>query len=192
MKISKHLLDKFQALKGAKFISLNNYIAKTSGEVANHVVNVNISVLNAKQNDFKTLSECTKEVLTGIAKSAGFALETVELALAEMTASSEKNLAPKKENRTKQSQAQSDAFIFLTPAIRFHKETGEITVFGQAISKTVIKPGDYADKKKVNSSDKTIAKKLITKELNLRAGKYRSYSLPRIDLLNISGEAINC
>jgi hypothetical protein len=188
----KKLIDKFQSLKGAKLISVNNYIAKTSGEVANHVVNVNISVLTAKKNDLETLKACTDDVLTLIANSSKIAFETVKLALTEMTASSEKNLSAKKEDRTKQSQGQSDAYIFLTPAIRLHKETFEVSVFGQGINKTVIEAGEYADKKAVNSSDKTIAKKLLTKELNLRAGKYRSYLLGHVDNLKVMGEVINC
>ncbi len=191
MRNFKKLIDKFQSLSGAKFISVNNYIAKTSGEIANHVVNVNISVLNAKRKDLQTLKECSADVLALIAVNSKIALETLKQALQEMIASSAKNLSAKKEDRSKQSQAQTDAYIFLTPAIRLHKESFEVSVFGQAINKTVIQEGEYDDKK-VNSSDKTIAKKLITKHLNLRAGKYRNYVLGHVDNLKVSGEVINC
>ena len=184
----KSLFDSFENLKGATLISVNNYLAKKSGEVANHVINVNISVLNAKTKDLATLKQCKVAVLKQISAKSFIDLPIVKLAFSEMLASSEKNLAPKKEDRTKQSTAQTDAYFNLTPAIRLNKETREIHIFGQAIQKTVITAGEY---KKVNSSNKTIAKKLITKELNLRAGKYRNFILGHIDNLKINGESIN-
>ena len=192
MKTSKRLIEKFEALKGAKFISVNNYIAKGSGEIANHVVNVNISVMNAKQNDLATLKACSDDVIQTINDTHNISTETVKLALSEMIASLTKNVSANKADRTAQSNGQTDAYVTLAPGVKFHKESGEISLFGQHISKTVIEAGEYADKKKVNSSDKTIAKKVITKELNLRAGKYRNYILGRIDQLNISGQAITC
>jgi hypothetical protein len=43
-------LDKFNSLNGAKFISINNYLSVSTHEVANFILNVNISIENAKKN----------------------------------------------------------------------------------------------------------------------------------------------
>jgi len=185
----KKFINKFQSLTSSTFISINNYLAKTSGEVANHVINVNISVLNAKKTDFELLKSCNTDTLKTISAKSFIALDTVKLALTELLASSEKNLNPDKAKRTAQSQAQTDSFIFLTPAIRLHKETMQVHVFGQAINKTVLVKGEY---KTVNSSDKTIAnaKKLIKKELNLRTDKFRDFILGNVDNMKVSGDVI--
>jgi hypothetical protein len=187
MKNAKKFFGSFENLKSASLISINNYEAKTSGEIANHVVNVNISVHNAKETDLNRLKNCNDADVQAISKASGIEVETVKLALSEMLASAEKNLSANLEDRTNQSKGQSDAYINLTPAIRLHKETLEIHVFGQAISKVILKKGEY---KTVNSSAKTLAKQAITKHLDLRAGKFRDFICGRIDTVKVKGETI--
>lgn len=104
-----------------------------------------------------------------------------------MLASSEKNLSENLEDRTKQSQAQTEAFIQITPAIKLLKETGEFHVFGQAISKVIHVKGEY---KKVNSRPKTLAKNEITKSLDLRAGKFRTFKVEGIETLKVDGDTL--
>jgi len=183
----KTFFDKFQSLKSASFIWINNYLAKTSGEVANHVVNVNISVKNAKETDLMRLQNCTDDDLTMICELKGFSFDVCKLAHSEMLASAEKNLSANVEDRTAQSQGQTDAYISLTPAIRLHKETLEVHVFGQAISKVVLVKGEY---KEVKSSDKTLAKNAIKKHLDLRSDKFRDFIVGNMDSLKVDGETI--
>ena len=187
MENSKKFFGQFENLKGASFIAINNYLAKGSGELANHVVNVNISVQNAKEGDLNRLKACTDEDLRMIEKSSGIDIDTLKISLSEMLVSAEKNLSANIEDRTNQSKGQTEAYIHLTPAIRLHKETLEIHIFGQKISKVVLVKGEY---KTVNSSPKTLGKKAITKHLDLRAGKYQSFICGRIDTVKVSGETI--
>jgi hypothetical protein len=187
MENAKKFFGQFENLKGASFIAINKYFAKTTGEVANHVVNVNISVQNAKETDFNRLKNCNDNDVQAISKASGIDAETVKLALSEMLVSAEKNLSANIEDRTNQSKGQTDAYINLTPAIRLHKETLEIHVFGQSISKVVLVKGEY---KTVNSSAKTLAKQAITKHLDLRAGKFRDFICGRIDTVKVNGETI--
>lgn len=180
----KNLINKFESVKGASFVSINNYLAKTSGEVANHTVNINVSVKNAKLNDLQTLKNCTESDLNNISKLSNLSLDVLKTALAEMLTSAEKNLSEKIEDRTAQSQAQTDTYFHITPAIKIHKDTFDIYIFGQTIKKDVLVSGEF---KTVNSSAKTLAKKAITKHLDLRAGKFREYCLGNIDTLKIAG-----
>ena len=187
MKNAKNLINKFQGLKSASFISINNYVSSTSGELANHVVNVNISVKNAKEADLSKLQAISVTDLKAIAEKSGIDMETVTLAHNELTASAIKNLSENIEDRTKQSQAQTDAYIFITPAIRLHKETLTLHIFGQAINKTVLIQGTY---KTVNSKPKTIAKNTIKKYLDLRSEKFRDFIIANTEKLQVAGDTI--
>lgn len=178
------LFNRIANLKGAKFISLVEYESEKTGEIATHVINTNISVMNAKKKDFETLKGVISKNLIRV---KGIALDVYNLALSEMQASAEKNLNPDLSKRTNQSAAQTDAYVQLTPAIKVHKDTGNIHIFGMAISKKVLKAGEY---KTVNSADKTIAKRDITKQLNLRAGKFRTFIVSNVNDIKISGETI--
>lgn len=187
----KTLINKFEALNGAKFININNYVAKTSGEVANHNINTNISVEAAKRFDLMQLKKRGYEMIMELSVNSGIALEVYEQALNEMIESGEKNLSKDKENRTKQSQSQTDAYIPLTKngSIKLNKETLAVHVFGLRIKKTVLQAGEA--KKPVNSSNKTIAKQNITKALNLRSGKFVNYILGNAESVTITGDTIN-
>lgn len=186
----KNLFDKFNSLKGASFISINNYLAKTSGELANHKLNVGISVKNAKETDLNRLKNCTKQDLVMVSKASGISYQICVEAHAEMLASAEKNLSENIEDRTNQSQGQTDAFISLTKngSVKLHKETLAVHIFGMHIDKKVLVKGE--EYKKVNSRPKTLAKKAITKHLDLRAQNFRTFILPNADNLKVMGEVI--
>lgn len=184
MKNLINLFGKFANLNGAKFISLVEYKSEKTGEIATHVINTNISVMNAKQSDFETLKATTTDNLK---IKEGLGLDVYNLALSEMTASAEKNLNPDKSKRTKNSVGQTDAYITLTNGLKVHKETGNLHIFGMAVAKNVIKAGEY---KQVNSADKTLAKKDITKQLNLKAGKFRTFIVGNIKDVKMNGETI--
>jgi hypothetical protein len=189
------LLVAFSEMKGAKFVSIRNYHAD-NGEVANHVVNMNISVMNAKKGDNSTLHSVTDTKLSEIAKGREIALDVFNMALSQLVASSDKNLAPKVEDRNRRSQATTNSYIHLSPSIKILKEDtkdgkgfrGDIHLFGLAVSKVVIEEGEY---KQVKSADKTIAKRIITKELALRSGKFRTYKFRRMGNVVINKQIID-
>src|ERR1035437_2363598 len=171
-------LNMFRNLKGAKFISINNYLSVNTHEIANFILNVNISIENANNNDLKSIS-----------LSSGIAIEVLKLSLSEMVTSAEKNLSANIEDRTAQSQGQTAAYVQLAPGVKLHTDTLEVHVFGQLISKQLVMSGDNY-KPLPNSSDKTLGKKAITNHLDLRAGKYRTFVLGNADSLKVTGETI--
>lgn len=183
----KKFFDGMSNLNGAKFINLNGYKSETSGEVANHNILTNIKVMNAKKTDNATLKTVDLVVISNKA-SKKIALDVFSTALSEMIISSDKNLSEKLEDRTTASQAQTDAYLHITDAIRIHKETGKIHIFGFANRKKVLVKGEY---KTVNSSDKTLAKQEITKVAKLRAGKFRTFILNNISSVALEGKTLN-
>lgn len=182
----RKFFDGIENLNGAKFINLNGYINE-AGEVANHNILVNINVMNAKKTDNEILHNTNVEVISK--KSAKtFALDIFNLALSEMIISSDKNISENKEDRTAQSQAQTDAYIQIGKGLKLHKETGLIHIFGFKNKKKILTPGVY---KPVNSSDKTLAKKEITKVLNLRSGKFHTFKIAQIESVNMENNTLN-
>jgi hypothetical protein len=183
------LILKIANLVGAKFIAINGYESKETGEVANYVILTNIKVNNAKQKDLETLQNCNSETLKVIKRNSAkdIALEIYNLAHSEMLESSVKNLNSDFSQRSAQSQAQTVAYEHITDAIKVCKSTDEVHIFGMIDQKKVIVEGTY---KTVNSSDKTIAKKQITKQLNLRAGKFRTFVLTGANEVTMNGETL--
>ena len=183
-------LNKFRNLKGAKFISINNYLSVSTHEVANFIINVNISIENAKKTDYERLMNCDNKNLKTISLSSGIAIDILKLSLSEMITSSEKNLSPDLKDRTAQSQAQTAAYVQLAPGVKLHTDTLEVHVFSQLISKQLVMSGDNY-KPLPNSSDKTLGKKAITDHLDLRAGKYRTFVVGNADNLKVDGTVID-
>lgn len=183
----KRFLDKFNSLNGAKIIAINNYLSEKSGELANHRINVNISVQEAKRKDFASLKSVTDNDLKDINIASGIAIDILKVSLSEMLTSAEKNLSTELSDRTTQSQAQTLAYIPLAKGVKLNPETMAVYIFGQIIDKKILEKGEY---KVVNSSDKTLGKKAITKHLDLRAGKFRTFILGNADSLKVSGTTI--
>ena len=183
----KRFIDKFNSLNDAKIIGINNYLSEKSGELANHRINVNISVQEAKKKDFESLQSVSDKDLQDISKFSGIAIDILKVSLSEMLTSAEKNLSEKLEDRTAQSQAQTLAYIPLAKGVKLNPETMAVYIFGMAINKTVLVKGEYPV---VKSSDKTLGKKAITKHLDLRAGKFRTFILGNADSLKVSGTTI--
>jgi hypothetical protein len=59
----KRFLDKFRNLNGAKFISISNYLSVSTHEIANFILNVNISIENAKKLILHVYRIVTKKTL---------------------------------------------------------------------------------------------------------------------------------
>lgn len=180
----KQVLNQFDKLNGAKFIKFNGYTSKGTGEISNILLNVNISEINMKKNDFEKLKSLGEDQLKQVAESKGIALNIVQVALNELLVSAEKNLSENLEDRTVQSQAQTNAYYHITKGIKLNKETRQLYVTGLELRKEVIVKGEY---KTVNSSAKTIAKNELKKVAQLSSNKYRCFVFDNIDQLKING-----
>jgi hypothetical protein len=188
MKNLKKLFKNFENLNGAKFVALNNYESKKTKEVAIHTILTNVSVMNAKETDYETLKKADIQLIAAELLTKGIDIEVTKQAYVEMLASAEKNLSANIEDRTAASQAQTDAYISLGNGMKLHKDSGALHIFGMAIQKKVLIAGE--PQKPVKSAPKTIAKKMITKSLNLRAGKFRTFIVENVEAVNMSGETI--
>lgn len=187
-----------QALIGQNtptFISVIGYTSK-DGEVANHVINIGASYEAARQRDIKSLKVFVGELTAlpgyGVtpadatdeqAATASQQRTTLEAAN-EMLVSIEKNADPAE--RSNQAQAQIDAYTQLGN-LRIHNTTGEIYVAAFAVGKKIT---TAIERKKVNSSAKTIAKRKIEKDLKLSTAKRRNYIIGNVQEMAIKGQRL--
>ena len=176
------ILASFASLNGAKFVGIRNY-TNSKDEVSNQVLNIGVDVMKAKRFDVATLEQLSDADLLGLVDKSGIQLPIFKIALAELIKSGKQNLAKELENRTAQSQAQSNAYTYITKGIAYNAETNELYVRGFSHSKTVLVEGNYP---KVNSRPKTIAKRLIQKEFTKMA-KFRNLTLPNASTIISNG-----
>lgn len=181
----RNLFEKFNSLKGASFIGLRNYTAKTSGERSNVILNTNVNVMNAKIKDLESLKSFKD--LDSIANNLNINKAIVEQAHNELINSAIKNVSENKDDRTVNSQAQTDAFVHLGKGLKFHKDTLQLHISGMVQSKEVIEKGTF---KEVKSRPKTLAKKAIQKAANLKMLKHRTYIVGNLDTIKIKGTEI--
>jgi len=184
----KTLKKHFKSLFGASFISINNYLAKTSGELANFVINTNINVMNAKKADLQALLSVNDSQLIELSNKFNIAFDICKTALNELIQSLTKNISENLSDRTVNSQAQTNAYVNIGNGLRVNIESNQLHVFGLFINKTVLING--MPKKAVNSSQKTMAKNKLQKELNLKASKFRTFIINNADSLKIKGNVI--
>jgi len=160
------LIIKSAQQKGAKFVAVNSYKTK-EGEISNYVINTNVNFDGLKQADIEHLQSLSYE---GIAEEARVALlESLEANRND-------------ETRSNQSQAQLDAYTYITPAIKVHNETKNLYVVGQRVKKTVLVAGTY---KEVKSRPLTIEKNKIKK--NLKTEKYRNFLVGNMAEIKMQG-----
>ena len=57
-----NLMQKFQELRGAKFVGINGYTNK-SGEVSNQIINCNVNIENAKKAALKSFDESKDRIV---------------------------------------------------------------------------------------------------------------------------------
>lgn len=183
------IFDGVDKLGKGEFVSIRNY-ANSKGEVADYIINGNITYQNIKNNDNKKLHECTEEILQQVANDKNIDIAIVRNALAELIDSSDRNLNSDSDNRTAQSLAQSDAYINLGKGLKMNKETKNFHLDGLIVTKKVIVEGTYPQ---VASRSKTIAKRTIEKTLELQAPKYRSFIIEEghCEYVNLSGMTAN-
>lgn len=181
----KEIRSQFRSVKGAKFLNVNGYFAKSSGEIANHNIIVNVDVLKAKEADLLTLKNFPASQLNEIATKVGASKEDALRGIEELIISAEKNLSKEFEDRTNQSKAQSDAYLSLGKGLRVHLDTLEVYVSGFANSKVVLKEGVH---KSVNSKPKTLVKKAVSKTLKMSS--FRQFKLGQASTLAVSGSTI--
>lgn len=159
---------------GVAFVSLKGYTSSTSGEVADHLINIGVSYAKAGEKDIKDLENADLTKLSNDQFSV-ILLEEARTALINSI------VAPSKSY----SNAQKDAYTHICEGMKVHNETGSVVIFGHAVRKTVIVKGEY---KTVNSRPLTLAKNYLSKELNLRRDKYRNFTVTSLEGIKLNGQ----
>lgn len=165
---------------GCTFVGVKNYIASTGRvvpEVSNFTLVLNASYENAKQKSIAILESA--EFGDDVYKINGVELPKNEVR--DILVESLKN--PNK----KRSQSQIQAYKYVAPGIKVHKQTGDYYLFGKVANKVVVKKGEF---KEVKSRPLTIAKRILAKELELPHLQFRSLIIPNSQRVNLMGETV--
>lgn len=175
-KAIKEIVLKMSEIKGTSFIGIKAYESKTSGEIANHVVNVGFSYGNAVEKDIEALKNITSEQIEKIA-SKGFSVELINTAVSKLLDSFIAN--QNKETQSNQSIGQQAAYLTINNTTKLCLATGQIHIYAMAINKQVLKAGEY---KNVNSRELTLCQNEVKKVLNFSTSKYRQFIVSKENL----------
>lgn len=173
----------FKSEKGSEFVGIRNYTS-SKNEVSNQTLNVGIDVLKAKEKDLVSLKGLSIDGLYEIADALKIDHKIADKAIAELLLSGLKNVSTEIENRTLQSQAQTNAYVYVNKGMKVLKETGHLYVSGFVIAKTVLTEGIYPT---VNKQAKTIIKDAVKNHLNLKMLKYRTFIFKDAESYKING-----
>jgi hypothetical protein len=162
--------------KCATFASFT-YTTKESAETARFTVILHSNVNTLYQKDIDALEAMLKTDLGVILHSAA----------CELLASRQKSLEVGIGNNPAYTCRDVYTHFAQFPGVKLHNETGELHITGLVYAKTVITPGTY---KHVNSSEKTLAKNTIRR--NLPSGRFRQFAINPANLLSvrINGETL--
>jgi len=175
--------------KGAKKASIKNYSSDKSdhSEIADHSIILAFSYANMLKDDKETIAkfnvnsvDINKFNYDSIDLN-GKDLNTFKKEVAEILSQAITEIRnPKKKDRVNNDIRLNDILVWNT-------ETQRLSLFGQSENKVVIVEGEY---KKTKSVPKTIAKKLIMKQANLRANKIRRYAIDNMNEVRLQGEVV--
>ena len=171
----KELTSKFDALNGAKFISINGY-KNSQNEIANVVINTNISTTNAKKKDLEKLKSLNENDFNCISKKYDISLQELKLNYSELLDSLIKNIG-EYENRTDKSKALSEAFKQNNNGTKVLINNNELTIYGFLINKTIISEGEAKNKP---ARGKTYIKNCIKEYCEFKMLNYRTYKIKNI------------
>jgi len=162
MKNLNNFLNSFN-FGGVSFVSIKEYSSDSSGntEVSNVLLNVGASYEKAKEKDIARVKELDVKKIA----NSDFDVVLLKKAKEEML----KSLISPSENR---SNGQKDAYVQLANGIKFALNTENLLIWGKLVRKDVLVKGE---RKTVNSKPLTLAKKFITKALDLETAKFRQY-----------------
>lgn len=169
------ITSKFDALNGAKFISINGY-KNSLNEVSNVVINTNISTTNAKKKDLEKLKSLNEKDFDCISKKYDISLQELKLNYTELLDSLIKNVGDY-ENRTDKSKALSEAFKQNNNGTKVFIKENELTIYGFLINKTVVSEGEV---KNTPKKGKTYIKNCIKEYCDFHMIKYKTYKIKNI------------
>lgn len=180
----KELIAKLNEIGNkAQFASLK-YTAKESGEVARHTLILGASYIAMVEKAKLALELTPESELIQI----GVPAEIVAQAKSEVLASFAQTLATTGKGLVNNNYTNRDTYIQTqVPGIKYNANSGELALFGLALSKVVLKPGVH---KKVNSKPLTIAKRKIEKHVRTMSPKTFIVKAELFDTMKLNGATI--
>lgn len=150
--------------KGARFVSFL-YTSKDTHETAIYTIILGINLKSAYERDLKIIGKIHPHGLYE------------RVARAEILESLRTSLVKGIGNNP--AYTQKGLFQSICKGVRLNKNTLQLHIFGFVVKKNVVVPGNF---KKVNSSEKTVAKRYLRKKM--KSGRFRDFIL---DAENIAG-----
>lgn len=184
----KELINVTKEIKGANFASFLYSSKQSNGtELAQYIVNLGISYTNALSKDIETLTnfdianvdlskipfagintkKLTREEYTLAVKNS------LEQAKNELLDSLNKSFNKTSEQRKEEAQSKGIFALDNKGIVKYYAGTNNINIFALLVSKSTKHEGTF---KVVAKGAKTCAKELITKQSNLRSGKFRNFT----------------
>jgi hypothetical protein len=176
------------AITGVSFVSIRGY-KNSSGEVANHLINIGATLKGARAKDLIELKKINlKEFILKTFNDINrpdYSLELLQKAYIEVYNSlvpiNGKNYDGTTKVQSTRSFAQTDAYEVINPNIKVHKEYNRLYIYGLRVSKVVLVPGTYNS---VNSRTKTLVKNRLKKDF--KSEKFRNYIVEGADVINFA------
>jgi hypothetical protein len=183
------LIEATNLISGVSLISINGYSSDKSNntEIANQLINIGASYQNMIKKDSNIFANVDLNLID-VDKFNYTSIDTAKLTLEQFKQAVKENLpialielqAPKKSKETND--------IYLNKALVYNLNTMRLSVIGQQINKVVETKGEF---KIVKSSPKTIAKKLIEKQVKSRTATLRRFALDNlINSISINGDKL--
>ena len=183
------LIEATNQISGVSLISINGYSSDKSNntEIANQLINIGASYQNMIKKDSNIFANVDLSLID-VDKFNYTSIDTAKLTLEQFKQAVKENLpialtelqAPKKSKETND--------IYLNKALVYNLNTMRLSVIGQQINKVVETKGEF---KIVKSSPKTIAKKLIEKQVKGRTQTLRRFALDNlINSISINGDKL--
>lgn len=166
------LIVQLKTITGISFINIANY-RNQKDELASILINIGVSYEKAKQKDIEFLNNLDiTELNTDIDKAL------LKQAKDELLQS----LNKPSENR---SNAQKEAYTYITTGLKVHNDTGEIFVTGMQVRKTQIEENNtLADTRK----PLTKAKDFLREQM--KSTQYRQYKVGQFKQITVNKEIL--
>ncbi len=174
-------LTRFPTTSGVKFVSFE-YTSKGTGEFSRYLLNIGVSIENLYRKDVQTLTDLLPTL-------SGDHLSVAQEILDSLNESLDVGIGHNSKYVHSAENADTYDTIEGYPAVKIHRESGDVLVKGILVHKKVITPGTY---KVVKSRPRTLIKKEL--EAGLRKSKYREFNIPmggdRTMVVKVDGETI--
>jgi hypothetical protein len=179
---------KSTSFKGTSFVGIRNY-ENQKGERSNQTILVGFTYFNHLEKDLQLLSDF--DINTVVKQFPNERLTVLKgynellTSLVKRTSTEEEKEKLRAENDVTiaQSDAQLNAYTNLGKGLNYKDDV--LYIKGLMIRKTVI--GEKVEYPKVNSALKTIIKRKITKQANLKSQYFRTFILPMAETLKTRG-----